>query len=337
MKRTLLLAATFAVLAAAAWYAATQINTKSSNVSWDMDFAVRNTDDIGKIFIADRENRTATLERKDGTWLYNGKYPARQTAVNTLLETISRINVQYIPPEVSKNTMIRELAADGIKVEIYDRNNKPIKVYYVGGITADEKGTIMLMEGSEKPYVVHIPSFVGQVRVRYLLGDDNWRDRAIFAEKPEKITEISVEYPQRKSESFIMEKKEDLDYAVRPYFSTTPVSKLPQRKGVAEGYLLQFENLGAEAYETTNPFRDSVTALVPFVIVTVRREDGGTRQARFWPTAVQYEPATGKPFVHRYFAEVDKADFMLIQDRVFGPVFRGYSFFFTPNDGEIRR
>ena len=94
MKRTLLLAATFAVLAAAAWYAATQINTKSSNVSWDMDFAVRNTDDIGKIFIADRENRTATLERKDGTWIYNGKYPARQTAVNTLLETISRINVQ---------------------------------------------------------------------------------------------------------------------------------------------------------------------------------------------------------------------------------------------------
>jgi hypothetical protein len=57
----------------------------------------------------------------------------------------------------------------------------------VGGITADEKGTIMLMEGSEKPYVVHIPSFVGQVRVRYLLGDDNWRDRAIFSEKPEKI------------------------------------------------------------------------------------------------------------------------------------------------------
>ncbi|MFM7400782.1 MAG: hypothetical protein ACKO4W_07735, partial [Bacteroidota bacterium] len=101
MKRTLLLAAILAVLAAAAWYAISQQNTKSSKISWDMDFAVRNTDDIGKIFIADRENRTATLERKDGSWIYNGKYPARQTAVDILLETVSRLNVQYIPPEVS--------------------------------------------------------------------------------------------------------------------------------------------------------------------------------------------------------------------------------------------
>jgi hypothetical protein len=68
---------------------------------------------------------------------------------------------------------------------------------------------------------------------------------------------------------------------------------------------------------------------VPFAIVTVRREDGSERQARFWPTTVQSERATGVPFVHRYFAEVDKSDFMLIQDRVFGPIFRGYSFFYS--------
>ncbi|MBL7825729.1 MAG: DUF4340 domain-containing protein, partial [Saprospiraceae bacterium] len=245
--------------------------------------------------------------------------------------------VQYIPPDVSKNTMIKELAADGLKVEIYDRDNKKMKVYYVGGVTADEKGTVMIMEGSEQPYVVHIPSFIGQVRVRYLLGDDNWRDRTVFSENPEKIQQISVEYPQRKNESFVLDKQGEANYSIRPYFSTTTVSKMPQRKGIAEAYLLQFENLGAEAFETSNPFRDSVSTLVPFVIINVKRTDGSSKSVRFWPTEVQYERATAIPFVHRYFAEIDRQDFMLTQDRVFAPVFRGYSFFFNPNEGDLKQ
>lgn len=331
MKRTILLVALFLVLGGSAWYAWTKSGQKGSHIAWDMDFPVRNTNDIGKIFIADRRGQTALLERKGDAWVYNGQYPARQTAVNLLLETISKINVQYIPPDNATPQMVKETAADGIKVEIYDRQGKAMKVYYVGGVTADEKGTIMMMEGSEHPYVMHIPSFVGQVRVRYLLGDDNWRDRNVFEEKPENIQQITVQYPQRKTESFVLEKKENAEYTVRPFFSTTTPSKLPQRKGVAEGYLLQFEKLTAEAFETTNTYRDSVSRLVPFVIIHLKRTDGSEKEVQFWPTKIDYTPE-GKAFVHRYFAEVDKRDFMLIQDRVFAPVFRGYSFFFDPRE-----
>lgn len=329
MKRTLLLAALFLVLGGSAWYAIHLKNSqKGTKISWDMDFAVRNTDDIGKIFIADRKGQTALLERKEDKWIYNGKYPARPTAVDLLLETISKINVEYIPPDISTESMVREIATIGIKVEIYDRKGKNMKTYYIGGITGDHRGTVMIMEGSEKPYVVHIPSFVGQLRVRYMLGDEQWLDRTVFEEKPEEIQQISVEYPQSKSESFILEKTGEAKYNVRPFFSTTPPSKKPQRKGLAEGYLIQFEKLGAEAHETTNPFRDSVTTLVPFVIITVKKTDGAQKQVKFWPTETSYDPVTGKPYVHRYFAEINKEAFLLTQERVFGPVFRGYSFFF---------
>jgi hypothetical protein len=328
MKRTLLLAALFLVLGGGAWYAFATKNQKATKVSWDMDFPVRNTEDIGKIFIADRKGQTTTLERQKGKWLYNGKYPARPTAVNLLLETIAKVNVQYIPSERAVDGMVKEIAANGIKVEIYDLKGKPMKTYYIGGITSDQHGTIMIMEGSEQPYVTHIPSFVGQLRVRYMLGDDKWRDRAVFEETPENIQEIKVEYPQRKSESFVLSKTGEAEYGVKPYFSATPPSKKPQRKGLAEGYLLQFESLGAEAYETTNPFRDSVTTLVPFAIFSLTRTDGSTKQVKFWPTETSYDPHTGKPYVVRYFAEVDKQDFMLTQDRVFAPIFRGYSFFY---------
>ncbi|MCB0525919.1 MAG: hypothetical protein H6576_06170 [Lewinellaceae bacterium] len=328
MKRSLLLTVLFVVLGIGAWFALNHKNQKGSRISWDMDFAVRNTDDIGKIFIADRKGRTALLERKEGGWIYNGKYNARPTAVQILLSTISKINVLNIPPAQAVDPMVKKIAGTGIKVEIYDKKNKPMKVYYVGGITNDEQGTIMMMEGSEQPYVMHIPSFVGSLRVRYLLGDDEWRDRSVFCEKPENIEEITVQYPQEKSESFKLEKTGNATYEVQPFYSTTPPSKSPQRKGVAEGYLLQFESLAAEAFETTNTNRDSVVQLVPFAIINLKKTDGSERSVKFWPTATDFVPETGKPYVVRYFTEVNQEDFLLTQHRVFAPIFRGYSYFF---------
>ncbi|GAB4492816.1 MAG: hypothetical protein OHK0019_15460 [Saprospiraceae bacterium] len=332
MKRTLLLAALFLLLGGSAWYALNKKSQTSSRNSWDMNFAVPNTDEIYKIFLADRKQRTALLERKDGYWLYNGKSRARPDAVENLLTTIAKVNVWYVPPKASEKNIVRSLASEGIKVEIYNKAGKLIKNYYVGGLTNDEHGTYMMMEGSNQPYVTHIPSFIGQLRVRYLIGDDNWMDRTVFEEKPEEIQSVTVEYPKLKSESFRLEKTAEASYEVKPFFSTTPVSKTPQRKGVAEAYLLAFEKLGAEGYETDNPVRDSITNLVPFAIVTVKKTDGTEKQVRFWPVEVQ-ETREGVAYVHRYFAEVNKSSFLLIQEGVFGPIFRGYKFFFEGKPG----
>jgi hypothetical protein len=329
MNRTLLLVALFLVLGGTAWYVLSYKNKQTgTHVSWDMDFAVQNTEEIGKIFIADRKGRTATLEIKDKVWYYNGKYPARPTAVETLLETISKVRVLNIPPNGAVQNMIKELAVVGIKVEIYDRAGKGLKTYYIGGVTDGERGTVMLMDGAEQPYVVHIPGFIGQIRLPFRLGDDEWRDRAIFQEKAEKIQSVYVEYPQRKSESFKLEKTAEATYEILPYYNTTSKITSPRRKGVAEAYLVQFERLIAEAYETENPLRDSVKALVPFAVVTLKKEDGVEKKVRFWPVEVEFRPDDGQQFVARYFTDVNNEAFMLTQDRVFGPIFRGYNFFF---------
>ena len=330
MKRTWLLAALFLLLGIGTLYTLRKKNTNTgSNVSWDMDFAVRDTNAITRIFLADRKGRTADLVRQDGYWLYNSRYKARRSAISTLLETVCGLNVLYIPPKAAEDNMIKSLAAEGIKVEIYGKGNKLLKNYYVGGVTSDELGTFMIMDGAEQPYIMHIPGFVGQLRVRYLLGDDDWRDRTVFAEKPESIQSISVEYPQQKSASFRVEKVGEAAYEVRPYFSTTPVSKSPQRKGTAEAYLLQFERLGAEAFATTDMGRDSVSSLVPFAVVTLVRTDSTTQKVRFWPLSIEEDGHTKEKFVTRYFTDVnDGEDFMITQHHLFGPVFREYNYFF---------
>ncbi len=327
MKRIWLMAALFLILGAGAFYALQQKKSQSSRVSWDMDFAVPDANDIHKIFLADRQGRTVTLERKEGFWLLNGKYRARPTAVQTLLQTVSQVKVYYIPPKAATPVMVTAIAAEGVKVEIYDKNDRQLKVYYVGGVTNDETGTVMMMDKAEQPYITHVPGFVGQLRVRFFLGEDDWRDRAIFTEKAEDIQSISVEYPQQKKESFLLEKTGQAQYLVKPLFSTTPPNVNPQRKGVPEAYLLQFENLVSEAFENGNRLRDSVTALIPFAIVDVKKADGSEKKARFWPVAVKQSHYTDETYVVRYFTEMG-GDFYLTQEQVFGPVFRGYDFFF---------
>lgn len=329
MKRTLLLAALFLLLGAAAWYFTQRSKQQTGSLNNpDMEFAVKDPNEIYKIFIADRKGQTATLERKDGFWLYNGQYKARPTAIKTLLETMQKVTVAYIAPKAAEPSMIKSLASEGIKVEIYNKDNEKIKSYYVGGVTTNEHGTYMIMDGSEQPYVTHIPTFVGQLRVRYLLGDDNWRDRSVFSEKPEEVQAISVEYPKEKSESFRLERKSEAEYEVKPLFGTTPVIRAPQRKGMAEAYVVQYESKIAEAFETSNPRRDSVANLTPFAIIKVEKKNGETKTVKFWPVAIETHPYEGYTFVERYFTDVNSKEFMLTQHRVMGTLFRGYSFFF---------
>ncbi len=328
MNRTLLLAVLFAVLAGGAWYALEKNKQTGSQVSWDKDFAVKNPEDIQKVFFADHNGHSTTIERKDGQWIYNGSCKARASAVTVILDALTKVNVMYIPTQAAETGMVRSIAADGIKVEVYGKNAAKLKTYYVGGVTNDERGTFMIMEGAEHPYVNHIPSIIGQLRVRFLFGSDNWCDRTVFAEKPEEIQSIQVEYPKQRNESFRLEKTGEAQYAVSPLFSTTTPNKYPQRKGAAEAYLLQFEHKEAEAFETTNPERDSVLALVPFVIITVKNTAGVEKKARFWPVDIDVSAQTGKESVGRYYTDYNGEAFLLTQTHVFGPLFRGYSYFF---------
>jgi hypothetical protein len=310
-----------------------------SNVSWDMDFTILDTAQITQVFLADRRGNKILLKRGKDYWtLNNTQQRVRPTAIQVLLDCFYKQQVQYIPPEQMRQNMVAQLGSAGIKTEVYmNGSDKPFKVFYVGDVTQDERGTHMMMEGAELPYVVHIPSFVGAVRGRYMVELDDWKDRSVFSENPTQIASISVEYPLQKSASFIVEKKGST-YDVKPFYSTQqtyPASKL--RKGIADSYTVQFSRLIAEAFETHNPLRDSVSALIPFCVLTLSKTDGTQRQVKFHPVQVERDRDTGKPYVFRYFANCSWGDFMLVQHTVFGNVFRGYDYFFdVPNAGERR-
>lgn len=331
MKKTnLILLALLAVLGtAAAWYFYTD-----KNKGYDFEFAVQDTANIGKIFIADRNGNSVLLTRTSPSqWQVNGKYKARWDAIKNLLETVGKVELMYRLPRNAVPTVVKDIASNGIKVEIYSKNGKKLKSYYVGGVNMDETGTNMMMEDANEPYVVHIANFTGAVRVRYFIDEIDWRDRMIFTLTPEDIKSVSIEYPLQKSQSFKLF-KEGKDYKVEPFYNLTPRINAPPVKGLVESFLTGFRFLGAEGFENGFLKTDSLRSTVPFAIINVVDTEGGIKTLTLHQIVPRnadgslIQSVEGKVQVEKYYAETEKGDLFLVQHQLFEKIFWGYPSFF---------
>jgi hypothetical protein len=336
MSRNVILFLIFILLGGAtAWYMTNKEDEHDSMAALraERDFAT-DPDIVHKVFIADRQGERTTLVRKKGYWEYNGEWKARPNAIENLLSTIEKVQMKYKPPAAAEDDMIRDLATNGLKVELYDQNNELIKAYYVGGGTADERGTYMMMEGAEQPFVAYIPNWEGNLRFRFSLRGDDWRDKTVFSYDMEEIQSVSVEYPKQKNKSFILE-RDGSSFKVKPYYDITPESSKPYKQGSAESFLIGFENLVAEAYKNDREEKDSVIQQIPFSVISVTDIEGNTKEVKFHPLLVDdfYDTKTGtflaNSDIERFYAECSTGDFMMIQNRVFNKIFWSYDFFFS--------
>ncbi len=166
------------------------------------DFAVQDTAAVDKIFLADKRGREVVLRRQNDYWTVNDEYRARRDFVNLLLSTFRRMEVSAPVPEARMDYVLRSMTSSAIKCEIY-QHGKLHKTYYVGGVTEDNTGTYMIMENSDRPFVIRIPGFSGYLTVRYNTSVDEWRERMIFNYAFNEIHKVKVEYPDEPHESFI--------------------------------------------------------------------------------------------------------------------------------------
>ena len=88
------------------------INSKKGTIKETLrDFAVEDTAAITKIFLADKSNKSITLERQpSGTWLVNGKFIARRDAIQTLLYTIKKVDVKELVGKKAQDAIVMRLS-----------------------------------------------------------------------------------------------------------------------------------------------------------------------------------------------------------------------------------
>lgn len=189
---------------------------KGNPTTLKQDYNIDDITKITKITIKDKNNKEIVLDKvNDSTWTVNKDYNANMLMVNTLLGTFKDMRIREPLPKAARNNVVKDLAADSKKVEIYTtdyfihwgfiklfKHQRLNRTFYVGGETQDEMGTYMLKKGDKEPFVVYIPNFRGYLSTRFSAVLDLWRAHTVFKYKGNEITKIKVELPTDESESF---------------------------------------------------------------------------------------------------------------------------------------
>jgi hypothetical protein len=306
-------------------------------------FAIQDIDQIERVFLVDREGNEALVERvEDLNWTYTNrvtgkKYRANPSAVYSLLETIRKVRTREPVAKPAQDNAIKALASVATKVEIYGKDKKKLRVYYVGPMTNGATGNFMIMEGSEDPYVNYIPNFQGTIDNRYITTEVDWRDKAIFRTDPKSLEFVQVEYQasSQSAQSFKISKVSSGTYNVEPLDPSVPTFALDQVNQVnANTYIEDFDVKAAEVIIYNKPKRDSIITSTPFAIVTYKTEEHNEPQTfRLYylhnPNADRGDGRVGhRQKITRYFIDIDEDNFFLGQHIVLRTMLWGYKFFF---------
>lgn len=336
MKKNLLYLFLLAALAVAVWYFVFRNGNSTIPVN-EKNFAVEDTANIGKIFIADMNKKSVTLERdENGGWTVNGMYAVRPDAISLLLKTIKQLSIKNPVSEAARNSVLKNMATDNHKVEIYDLKNQLIVSYYVGGGTNDFNGTYMKTANGENPFVVSVPGFHGVLTVRYITDVEELRSRSIFSLPFNQLSEVKVLYPADEANSFVIEVAGVDSFRLFSYVSHTLISPKKIEKEKVGMYLSLFRFINAEGFENNNTLKDSVLAQTPYCEISVKDIHRKISQAICYykpitKTSLQQFSQNGEALPHdidHFYALInDRKDFVLIQQFHFGRLFQKINFF----------
>lgn len=200
MAKTLLYLFLAVLLVGGAWYFL--FYNKDDAFAGDGNFSVNDTATVGKIFMVTTSGAGITLTRDSAGWMVNNRYRAAQSPVRTLLKTLNLQQVQSTVPLQQRERVIKALAGNAIKTEVYDLNGRRLRSFFVGNEAPGFTGTYMLEEGSEMPYAVGITGFNGYLTPRYSTDVKAWRDHTIIAVPSSAIKSLSITYPAAPQSNF---------------------------------------------------------------------------------------------------------------------------------------
>lgn len=253
----------------------------------EQEFSVKDTASVDRIFFAAKTGTAILLEKqKDGSWLLNKKFVARKDAVDLLLETFKQVSVKSPVPTAAVQNVLKTIAVDGIKVEIYAGGDM-IRSFYVGSGTNDNLGTYMLSEGSEQPYVMYIPGWEGYLTPRFFLDEQEWKSRVILDGNEQTIASVRLEYLHFPDEGFELKKDASGNWSIQ---NLKPMKTIKANPALFKEYLTYFSNINCEGYENNNPKKDSVMSNLPAIQVKLVRTDGKTTTLKMWPRIMPERP-----------------------------------------------
>ncbi|MCF6169988.1 MAG: DUF4340 domain-containing protein [Bacteroidales bacterium] len=325
-------------------------NNSSTLQEKETGFAIADTSAVTRIFIADKKDHTVLLERSGNGWLLNGKFPTSTRMVEILLETMHDIKVRAPVSLSSHDNIVSRMAVIGIKVEVYEmvyrinlfdkiklfRHEALTKVFYVGDATQNNRGTYMLMEGAERPYITYLPSLRGFITTRFSALEDDWKSHAVFNNKLIDIQSLSLIFAEGPENSFKVEVNDARgNYKLTAIQDNRSVTNYDTLKVL--NLLTSFADLRYETRLNSILQPETIDSIVasPFLYeITLEDRRQGTRYVRAFRRAATPDGLSDGeggliPVDHdRFYALInDGEDFVLMQYFVFDRVLKPLSYY----------
>lgn len=264
------------------------------------DFNIKDTANVSKIKITEKDLGEITLIRKNGEWVIESTgEKAQPYNVNLILETAFQIMVKQSVSQDAKENIIQQLSIRHKKVEFYfNDENEPQKIWYVGGPTNDHMGTFMLLEvkdpttgnyvRSPEPFIMHKPGIYGTLDTRFFTSVNEWKFPGVFIYQPGEIAKVEVQNHKEPGQSFEVDVtnkgkvllKDQNDNMVNNY-DTSSVKHL-----VSLFTDIYYES---NADHLTSIQQDSILNSTPLFTLSVTDTKGIKTEARVWDNYNQTE------------------------------------------------
>ncbi|HNR08930.1 MAG TPA: DUF4340 domain-containing protein [Saprospiraceae bacterium] len=289
---------------------------KTDPARQETDFRISDTAAVHRIEIYAPDGEKQNLERRPDGWWINGKFPVRPDAIANIFRILPGVQVMFYPPDAAIAQMMQAIRGHGVRLVFLDRGGDPIKSYRIGGMTNDERGTYALMDGFERPYVVHVPGFEGSLANRFTMPVEDWRDRMLFRHRPESLTGLKLSYPDHPEEGFEIKRMEGrfelYDYGGR---------LMQTGESGIRAYLDVFSGIGVESIENDFEGIPEVLASRPHAVLDLNFLPDSSRTLKFFPIYVEGQQEVERLFVY------DGQDFFLAQTRILQKIFRSSAAF----------
>lgn len=327
MKKWLIGTALVLFLVFLAWWSGKDPN--KSTIRDELVLNIADTASIHQIDILDRSGQKIVLSRHHNKWQVNNQ-PARAHAINNLLKTLYDQRVSALVPKTALDNVVKDLAGNSARINVKDQSGKSMMVFYIGGVTPDERGTFMMREGSEWPVIVNIPGFEGSLRSRYIMPILDWKSRQIV-QPVRNLKSLQLEYPTRQEHSLMLSRSGEA-YYVRPLGNSTG-SPISVHKYLVEAYVDQINALFAEAILDDSK-RPEIDAATPFCRIIITDTEENVQKVEFYPQVwIDYASTSERPErVERYYTDYNDSVIYLTQHLLMQKIFTGYEHFVSLKD-----
>ncbi len=290
------------------------------------DFSIEQSDRVTEV-ILEKQGERLMLTLGESGWMVNNRYEASPSAIQFLLETLSRISIKSTVPESQFQEDWKRESSSVIKVEIRERVGR-VKSFLVYPVHSNPYGNYFKKREKGTPFIVNIPGYSGNVGSLFITSEKFWLPHTLYSCQPSDIRMVQLVIYDNEPQSFII--YQDSPGAVRLFSfpEEEPVQNLDT--GRIYRYLSYFHNIRFERWVFDSDSVDIHTILSsqPSQQLIIREQSGRSTTIRTYPIKKGIINGLEEADLNRIYANRnDEKDLVIVKFVDIDPVLKERNYF----------